>query len=254
MKTTINVLLIDDAANIIEKVTKYFSSHAVINIVKTCSSGREGLDYIINHQKDFDFLLMDIIMPEVDGICILEEMQKRNIKKNVIILSSYGKEEAMRLVSEYSIDYFMIKPIDMSILEKRILDVENTALIVEDKKDNKIELAISKLLHSLGIPSHIRGYQYIRESIYMMYENPDMIGGVTKCIYPEVAMRFDTTASRVERAIRHAIEVSWARGDYELMDELFGHSVDFDRSKPTNSEFIATLADTLRLNKELAHV
>ena len=141
----------------------------------------------------------------------------------------------------------------MSILEKRILGVESINEEMAETKNNKIELAISKLLHSLGIPSHIRGYQYIRESIYMMYENPDMIGGVTKCIYPEVAIRYDTTASRVERAIRHAIEVSWARGDYELMDELFGHSVDFDRSKPTNSEFIATLADNLRLNKELAY-
>ncbi len=251
MKTTVNVLVIDDSKNIIDKVTKHFSSHAVIHVVKTCTSGKEGLEYIINHQKDFDFLLMDIIMPEVDGICILEEMKQRNIKKNTIILTSYGKEEAIRLVSAYDIDYFMLKPVDMDVLEKRILAVENTSADPVEEKDSKVELAISRLLHSLGIPSHIRGYQYIRESIYMMYENPDMIGGVTKCIYPEVAMRFDTTASRVERAIRHAIEVSWARGDYELMDELFGHSVDFDRSKPTNSEFIATLADSLRLNKEL---
>ena len=253
MKTTIRVLLIDDSTSIVEKANEYFSSHAVIKVVKSCTSGKEGLEYILNHQDDFDFLLMDIIMPEVDGISILEEMQKNNIQKKTIILSRYGKEEAMRLVKEYQVDYFMLKPIDMSILEKRILGVESINEEMAETKNNKIELAISKLLHSLGIPSHIRGYQYIRESIYMMYENPDMIGGVTKCIYPEVAIRYDTTASRVERAIRHAIEVSWARGDYELMDELFGHSVDFDRSKPTNSEFIATLADNLRLNKELAY-
>ncbi len=251
MKTTINVLLIDDTVSILEKAKEYFSSHAVINVVKTCSSGKEGLDFILNHANEFDFLLMDIIMPEVDGICILEEMQKKGIKKNTIILSSYGKEESMRLVNAYPIDYFMLKPIDMKTLEKRILDVYNADVVVLEEKDSKIELAISRVLHSLGIPSHIRGYQYIRESIYMMYENPDMIGGVTKCIYPEVAMRFDTTASRVERAIRHAIEVSWARGDYDLMDELFGHSVDFDRSRPTNSEFIATIADNLRVNKDL---
>ncbi len=248
MKTTINALLIDDTESVLSKTKQYFSSHAVINIVKTINNGKEGLEYILKHANEFDILLMDIIMPEVDGIRILEEMEANNIHKNVIILTSYSKDSAVKLVKQYSIDYFMLKPIHMPTLEKRILDVMNDSVEPIETKDNKIELAISKLLHSLGIPSHIRGYQYIRESIYMMYQNPDMIGGITKCIYPEIATRFDTTASRVERAIRHAIEVSWARGDYDLMEELFGHSVDYDRSKPTNSEFIATLADNLRLN------
>lgn len=250
MKTTIRALLIDDTESILNSAKQYFSSHAVINIVKTINSGKEGIDYILNHSNDFDILLMDIIMPEVDGISILEEMHQKNIEKNIIILTSYGKEAAMKLVSKYNVDYFMPKPVQMSILEKRILDVMNAEVVEVQPEDNKVELAISKLLHSLGIPSHIRGYQYIRESVYMMYQNPEMIGGITKCIYPEIATRFDTTASRVERAIRHAIEVSWTRGDYDLMEELFGHSVDYDRSKPTNSEFIATLADNLRLNNK----
>lgn len=251
MKTTINVLMIDDNESIISKTKEYFSSHAVINVVKTINNGKEGLEYILNNKNSFDMILMDIIMPEVDGISILEEMKKQNIKKNVIILTSYKKESTIKMVSQYDVDYYMLKPFDMSALEKRILDVVSPVGEESEIKDNKIEVAISKLLHSLGIPSHIRGYQYIRESIYMMYQNPDMIGGITKSIYPEIAIRFDTTASRVERAIRHAIEVSWARGDYDLMEELFGHSVDYDRSKPTNSEFIATLADNLRLNKQL---
>lgn len=248
MKTTINVLMIDDTESLLERTEKYFSSHAVINIVKTINNGKEGLEYILKNQNDFDLILVDIIMPEVDGISILEEMQKNHINKNVIILTSYNKDSAIKLVNQYNVDFFMLKPIHFDILEKRIIDVMNSEFEEKESKDCKVELAISKLLHSLGIPSHIRGYQYIRESIYMMYQNPDMIGGITKCIYPEIAIRFDTTASRVERAIRHAIEVSWSRGDYELMEELFGHSVDYDRSKPTNSEFIATLADNLRLN------
>lgn len=253
MKTTIKVLLIDDAESVLSKTKEYFSSHAVIELVKTINNGKEGLEYIVKHHDEFDIILMDIIMPEIDGIRILEEMKNKNINKNVLVLTSYSKDAAMRLVSGYNIDYFMPKPIDMEVLEKRILSIVNCELEVEEKKDSKIEIAISKLLHSLGIPSHIRGYQYIRESVYMMYENPDMIGGITKCIYPEIASRFDTTASRVERAIRHAIEVSWARGDYDVMEELFGNSVDFDRSKPTNSEFIATLADNLRLNNKLIY-
>lgn len=251
MKSTINVLIIDDNESVISKTKQYFSSHAVINVVKAINNGKEGMEYILNHKNEFDLILMDIIMPEVDGISILEEMETQNINKNIIILTSYNKEAAIRMVNQYKVDYFMLKPINMQALEKRILDVMNAEMVEEEEKNNKVELAISKLLHSLGIPSHIRGYQYIRESIYMMYENPDMIGGITKCIYPEIATRFDTTASRVERAIRHAIEVSWARGDYDLMEELFGHSVDYDRSKPTNSEFIATLADNLRLNNKL---
>ncbi len=253
MKTTINVLMIDDNDSIISKTKEYFSSHAVINVVKTINNGKEGLEYILENKNSFDIVLMDIIMPEVDGITILEEMKKQNIKKNVIILTSYKKESTIKMVSQYDVDYYMLKPFDVSTLEKRILSIVNLEEESESK-DNHIEIAISKLLHSLGIPSHIRGYQYIRESIYMMYQNPDMIGGITKCIYPEIASKFDTTASRVERAIRHAIEVSWARGDYELMEELFGHSVDYDRSKPTNSEFIATLADNLRLNNQLTVV
>lgn len=250
MKTTVNALLIDDTESVIERAKQYFSSHAVINLKETINNGKDGLDYILKHHEEIDIILMDIIMPEVDGISILEEMQKHNIKKNVMILTSYGKDSATKLVSPYNVDYLMLKPINMPTLEKRILSVVNNEPVGETK-DNKVELDISRMLHALGIPSHIRGYQYIRESIYMMYQNPDMIGGITKCIYPEIASRFDTTASRVERAIRHAIEVSWARGDYDVMEELFGNSVDFDRSKPTNSEFIATLADNLRLKNKV---
>ncbi len=255
MKSTINVLMIDDSAAITNKTVQYFSSHAVINVVKTINNGKEALEYILKNQNDYDVVIMDIIMPEVDGLTILEEMKKNDIKKNVLILTSYKKESTIKMVSQYDVDYYMLKPFEMKALEQRIMDIVNPSTEEEvETKNTKVEIEISKLLHSLGIPSHIRGYQYIRESVYMMYENPDMIGGITKCIYPEIALRFDTTASRVERAIRHAIEVSWSRGDYELMEELFGHSVDYDRSKPTNSEFIATIADNLRLNKQVVNM
>jgi len=178
-------------------------------------------------------------------------MKKEKIGKHVIIISSYKKEYSVKMASKYDIDYYMLKPFSLESLEKRILEITGEETKKENEPNNYIQMAISKLLHSLGVPSHIKGYQYIRESIYMMYTSKEMLGGITKEIYPEIAIRFDTTASRVERAIRHAIEVSWSRGDYDLMEEIFGHSVDYDRAKPTNSEFIATLADRLRIDQKL---
>ncbi len=253
MKTNIKVLMIDDNANLIKKVHEYFKGHAVINLAYEATDGNKAMELIKDHQQDYDLILMDLLISEKDGIEILEEMKNNGIEKHIIILSSYKKEYSVQMASKYNIDYYMLKPFSLESLEKRILEIVN----LEEKNhnsekiENNIQMAISKLLHSLGVPSHIKGYQYIRESIYLMYNSKEMIGGITKEIYPEIALRFDTTASRVERAIRHAIEVSWSRGDYELMEEIFGHSVDYDRAKPTNSEFIATLADRLRIDQNL---
>lgn len=252
MKNNIRVLMIDDNENLIRKVNEYFKGHAVINLAYEATDGNKAIDIIKNHQNEIDLILMDLLISEKDGIEILEEMKQNKIRKNVIIISSYKKEYSVKMASKYDIDYYMLKPFSLESLEKRIIEVVNEEKdTVSDKVENNIQMAISKLLHSLGVPSHIKGYQYIRESIYMMYTSKEMLGGITKEIYPEIAMRFDTTASRVERAIRHAIEVSWSRGDYELMEEIFGHSVDYDRAKPTNSEFIATLADRLRIDSNL---
>lgn len=253
MKTNVNVLMIDDNENFIRKVSDFFKGHAVINLKYVAEDGNKGLNLIKEHQKDIDLILMDLLISEKDGIEILEEMKNLGIKKNIIIASSYKKEYSIKMASKYDIDYYMLKPFNLETLEKRILEITNEKNIEVPSKqeDNNVHMAISKLLHSLGVPSHIKGYQYIRESIYMMYTSKEMIGGITKEIYPEIALKFDTTASRVERAIRHAIEVSWSRGDYDLMEEIFGHSVDYDRAKPTNSEFIATLADRLRIDKNL---
>ena len=177
-------------------------------------------------------------------------MKKRGISKPVIISTSYNQDEMIRKVSEYGVRYFLLKPYDLTDLESRILELSNFEL-KENKNINLfhsgLQMSITKILHDLGVPSHIKGYQYIKEGIMLIYENPSMIGGITKELYPEIANKYNTTVSRVERAIRHAIEVSWNRGDWDLMDEIFGHSVDVDKAKPTNSEFIVTVADKLRL-------
>lgn len=257
MENTIKVLVVDNNKNVTTKIKEQFSSHAVIKVVKTIENGSIALDYILKSKNEFDILIMDLILPEIDGLTILEKMKEQNIKKKIIILTSYKKEYTINMTNIYGVSYYMLKPFSMLALETRILELGNNTNLKNNElneQEQMVHVAISKLLHQLGIPSHIKGYTYIRESVFLFYKNNDIYGGITKEIYPEVALRFSTTASRVERAIRHAIEVSWTRGDYDLMEEIFGNSVAFDRAKPTNSEFIATIADRLRYDKKLLHI
>lgn len=254
MEKNIRILMIDDNTFFVKMVKEHFCSHAVIDVVLEAHDGIEGLQTILEHEGEYDLVLLDLVMPNKDGIYILDELKRLEKMKDIIVISGLAKDETLRKVSSYGIKYYMLKPFDFEDLEKRILDLYNYEENTSDVVDGGMHITITKLLHSLGIPSYIKGYQYIRESIYLMYENPNLIGGITKELYPEIAAKYNTTASRVERAIRHAIEVSWNRGDYDLMEEIFGHSVDYDRAKPTNSEFIATLSDKLRLDNSKAFV
>ena len=256
MKESARILVIDNNQSIISKIEKQFSSHAVIKVVKSIDNGKQALDYILNNQDSFDIIIMDLIRPEIDGLTILQQMKDNKINKKVIIITSYKKEYTINMTNNYGVSYYMLKPFSLLALETRILELSNQDLIktrVLSDNDKKVHIAISKLLHDLGIPSHIKGYTYIRECIFLFYKESDSYSGITKQIYPEVALRYATTATRVERAIRHAIEVSWTRGDYSLMEEIFGNSVAFDKAKPTNAEFIATIADRLRYDRSLTH-
>ena len=248
MKDKIRVLMIDDNTSLVAMMTEYFSEHQKIEVTLTCSDGEEGLKTILDRENEFDIILLDLVMPKRDGLYVLEELRKRNITKNIIVQTSYNAPETIRKVSEYGVNYYILKPYELIDIENRILEVFE----VLDKKSinlyhNNLQISITKMLHELGMPSHIKGYQYIREGISMVYDRPDIVGGITKELYPDIASKFDTTVSRVERAIRHAIEVSWNRGNWDFMEEVFGHSVDIDKAKPTNSEFIVTIADKLRL-------
>ncbi len=243
------ILMIDDNVNLIEMIKEYFATSEDIAITSWAYDGEEGIKLIEELGDKIDLIILDLIMPKKDGIYVLEEMKKRNIEKNVIVATSYNASEVIRQVSEFGVNYFILKPFDLDDLERRIQDVTKKNLETKNidfKRDN-LHMSITKILHELGIPSHIKGYQYIREGISIIYERPETIGGITKELYPELASKFSTTVSRVERAIRHAIEVSWNRGSWNLMEEIFGHSVDIDKAKPTNSEFIVTIADKLRL-------
>ena len=235
----INILMIDDNIN-----------NDTINITFEAHDGEEGINELTKNMDKIDLVILDLIMPNKDGIYVLREMKKRGINKKVIVATSYNAAEVIREVSEFGVSYYILKPFDLTDLEKRIYD------ITKKEKNNKnidfytsnLQVSITKMLHELGIPSHIKGYQYIREAVNIIFENPSVIGGITKELYPELAKKFNTTTSRVERAIRHAIEVSWNRGNLDFMEEIFGYSVDIDKAKPTNSEFMVTIADKLRLD------
>ena len=246
----IKVLMIDDNIKLVEMIKEYFKTSNDVEISITAKDGLEGIEKAETKVNDYDLILLDLIMPNKDGLFVLEEMKKRKINKPVIVETSYNTSDVIKEVSEYGVNYFILKPFELDDLEQKIRKVFDRTSSSNDIDfyNSNLQVSITKILHELGIPSHIKGYQYIREGIGIVFENPDTIGGITKELYPELADKYDTTVSRVERAIRHAIEVSWNRGDWDLMEEIFGHSVDIDKAKPTNSEFIVTIADKLRLD------
>lgn len=246
------ILMIDDNVELVKMVTEYFNEHADNEITVTLKArdGEEGINLIEKRQEDYDLILLDLVMPKMDGKSVLEQMKEKSINKKVIVLTSYNSPEMIRKTAELGISYFILKPFELKELEKKIEEVMEGEKFEGKSIDlyhNNLQISITKILHQLGVPSHIKGYQYIRDGITMIYNKPEIVGGITKELYPDVAKKYNTTVSRVERAIRHAIEVSWNRGNWDLMEEIFGHSVDIDKAKPTNSEFIVTVADKLRL-------
>lgn len=245
-----NILMIDDNKNLVGMIKEYFKNNESVNIILEAYDGEEGIETIEKNKDNIDLIILDLIMPNKDGFYVLEEMKKRGINIKTIVATSYNAAEVIREVSEYGVSYYILKPFDLETLEKRINDIMNKKPNNEniDFYSSNIQVSITKMLHELGIPSHIKGYQYIREAVNIIFESPEIIGGITKELYPALASKFNTTVSRVERAIRHAIEVSWNRGNLDFMEELFGFSVDIDKAKPTNSEFMVTIADKLRLD------
>ncbi len=245
------LLVIDDNKELVTMVKEYFKSVPNIDVVQEAKNGSEGIKLIKDNPDDFDIILLDLVMPEKDGLNVLKYMNDNKIDKKVIVLTSYNTQDMISKVADLGASYFMLKPFELSNLEEKIRNISKTISATGSSIDlhyNNLQISITKTLHELGVPSHIKGYQYIREGITLVYQKPDIVGGITKELYPEIAKKYDSTVSRVERAIRHAIEVSWNRGNWDLMEDIFGHSVDIDKAKPTNSEFIVTIADKLRLD------
>lgn len=245
------LFVIDDSENLISMIKNYFKNTNEVEVVLEAHDGEEGISLINKHRNEFDVIVLDLVMPRKDGIAVLEYLNNNEIDKKVIVLTAYNTQDMISKVASLGASYYMIKPFELSDLEVKVKSLArkmNTKGEWIDLFHNNLQITITKTLHELGVPSHIKGYQYIREGITLVYKKPDIAGGITKELYPEIAKKFDSTVSRVERAIRHAIEVSWNRGNWDLMEDIFGHSVDIDKAKPTNSEFIVTIADKMRLD------
>ncbi len=212
-----------------------------------------------------DVVIMDLFMPRIDAIGIITTIRKnhRIEMPTFIVVSSFGRPSLEREVMSAGASYFVIKPISYSDIIEKILQINyksqlnyskgtSSKGIIDYRNDSNMEVKITEILHQIGVPAHIKGYHYLRNSIMMSIENPEIINSVTKQLYPSVAHNFETTSSRVERAIRHAIEVAWDRGDIDILNSYFGYTIHNSRGKPTNSEFIAMISDRLRLDLRTA--
>lgn len=266
----ISVLIADDNKEFCSILNDYLLNQKDIVVTGIAKDGREAVDLVVEKQPDL--VILDIIMPHLDGLGVLEKLNTMNLEKvpRIIILSAVGQDKITQQAIKLGADYYTVKPFDMEVFTKRIREMFNTVSESENTSRNShsstmissnetrskapidLETEITNIIHEIGVPAHIKGYMYLREAITMVVNDMELLSAVTKELYPSIAKKYNTTASRVERAIRHAIEVAWGRGQIEAINKLFGYTIHNDKGKPTNSEFIAIIADKLRLKNKVS--
>ena len=220
-----------------------------LSVVGETGDGEAAVE--LCRQRQCDVLVMDMILASLDGVEVLSKVSAMTPKPKVLVISSFASGSVADLAAAKGADYFMMKPCRTSAVVERVRQmVTGVRPAEEDTRGQGLESTVTAIIHEIGVPAHIKGYQYLREAIMITVEDMDVINAVTKVLYPEVAKRFGTTASRVERAIRHAIEVAWDRGDLETLQKYFGYTVSNAKGKPTNSEFIAMISDRLVLQRK----
>lgn len=272
MKDKIRVLIADDNVEFAMTLNGYLEKEEEMEVVGMAKDGNEA--YKMISEKEPDVVLLDVIMPHLDGLGVLEMLNSSNISKMplCIMLSAVGQDKITQKAIGLGAEYYIVKPFDITLLIKRIKDFkfyqpqtvkgnftsreikqQYIEIAPENKKDEgNLEALVTNVIHEVGVPAHIKGYQYLREAIMMVVNDIDIINQITKQLYPEIADRYKTTPSRVERAIRHAIEVAWGRGQTDTVESIFGYTVSAAKGKPTNSEFIAMIADKLRIELKTA--
>ena len=272
----ISVLIADDNKEFCSILNDYLLNQKDIVVTGIAKDGREALELIVERKPDL--VILDIIMPHLDGLGVLEKLNTMDLEKTprIIILSAVGQDKITQQAITLCADYYTVKPFDMEVFTKRIREMFNSAPTIQESsaQSNRVsypttssyiltsepksktpvdlETEITNIIHEIGVPAHIKGYMYLREAITMVVNDMELLSAVTKELYPSIAKKYNTTASRVERAIRHAIEVAWGRGQIEAINKLFGYTVHNDKGKPTNSEFIAIIADKLRLKNKVS--
>lgn len=273
----ISVLIADDNKEFCSILNDYLLNQKDIVVTGIAKDGREALELIVERKPDL--VILDIIMPHLDGLGVLEKLNTMELDKTprIIILSAVGQDKITQQAITLGADYYTVKPFDMEVFTKRIREMFNnvpssvrenvsqnnrvsyqttSSYILNSEPKSKtpvdLETEITNIIHEIGVPAHIKGYMYLREAITMVVNDMELLSAVTKELYPSIAKKYNTTASRVERAIRHAIEVAWGRGQIEAINKLFGYTVHNDKGKPTNSEFIAIIADKLRLKNKVS--
>ncbi len=272
MRDKLSILVADDNVDFAKNLTSYIEKEDEMEVIGIAKDGLEAIDMIKNTKPDI--AIIDVIMPQLDGLGVLEKINELDMDKKplCIVLSAVGQDKITARAMELGAQYYVVKPFDINLLMRRIKElkyykpagIRNTGMskdfktpyidIVPDAKNEveNLEALVTNIIHEIGVPAHIKGYQYLREAIMMVVNDIDIINQITKQLYPDIARKFKTTPSRVERAIRHAIEVAWGRGQTETVESIFGYTVSAAKGKPTNSEFIAMIADKLRLELKTA--
>jgi two-component system response regulator (stage 0 sporulation protein A) len=265
----IEVLLADDNREFINLLSEYIDEQDDMMVAGVAYNGNEVLRFIEQQRKAPDVLILDIIMPHLDGLGVLEKLREVNMspQPKIIMLTAFGQENITQKAVQLGASYYILKPFDMEVLTNRIRQLvtgnqsitsvsspttHHKANVVPLSKGRNLDANITSIIHEIGVPAHIKGYQYLREAITMVYNNIEILGAITKTLYPAIAERYKTTPSRVERAIRHAIEVAWTRGNIDSISHLFGYTINISKAKPTNSEFIAMVADKLRIEHKVS--
>ena len=258
----LNVAIADDNERMVEILDNIVKKDSDIRIVGKANNGEDV--YHMIKEKEPDVVLLDLIMPKLDGLSVMERInQDQTIKKHpkFIVISAIGQEGITEDAFNLGAHYYIMKPFDNEMVLNRVRALKNCAEAGKQKANlihcesrgelENLENDVTDMIHEVGVPAHIKGYQYLRDAIMMVIREPEMLNSITKILYPTIAKRNQTTPSRVERAIRHAIEVAWSRGNMDIINSLFSYTVSTGKGKPTNSEFIALIADKIRLQNKM---
>ena len=254
MEHTSTVFIADSAEDFCSGLTAALQRTDGFRVLGTAGDGEQAIRMI--GEKQPDILVLDLMLAKKDGISVLKAIASMEHKPITLATSAFLTEYVSTAAANLGVRYLMLKPCDMTALVERLEEIrggESLRYPVQRRTDKvSIETLVTNIIHEIGVPAHIKGYQYLREAIIIAVNDMDVINAITKVLYPEVAKNCGTTPSRVERAIRHAIEVAWDRGDLDTLQKFFGYTVSNTKGKPTNSEFIALIADKLQLQLKSA--